>query len=132
VRCTYCRAPVSTRGNALTILAQWGTQHATNGRVLGTELLTGVVARDALLLYEDRSRLATLYLWLSQRFPDVYTNRDEVALLREQIDADILAALRERGEHGARARRPAKPAFHRKPVRYGPRPPSYGSGRRRR
>jgi ATP-dependent RNA helicase SUPV3L1/SUV3 len=131
-RCTYSRAPVSTRGNALTILAQWGTQHATNGRVPGTELLTGVVARDALLLYEDRSRLATLYLWLSQRFPDVYTNRDEVALLREQIDADILAALRERGEHGARARRPAKPAFHRKPVRYGPRPPSYGSGRRRR
>ncbi len=131
VRATYCRAPVSTRGNSLMILANWGAQHATLGRVTGAELMAGGTARDRLLLYEDRSRLATLYLWLSQRFPEVYAHRDEVAAIRETIDDDIHNALLERGEQVVRARTHAKPkqkpkAKNRRP---GPRPPKFG-GRR--
>jgi ATP-dependent RNA helicase SUPV3L1/SUV3 len=126
VRATYCRAPVSTRGNSLAILAQWGAQHASFGTVRGAELMAGGNARDPLLLYEDRSRLATLYLWLAQRFPTVYTNRDEIALIREQIDEEIHTALLERGEQVKRVRTPAKP---KKNKRYGPRPPKFG-GRR--
>jgi ATP-dependent RNA helicase SUPV3L1/SUV3 len=128
VRCTYCRAPVSTRGNSLMILAQWGAQHATSGIVSGAELMAGGTARDRLLLYEDRSRLATLYLWLAQRFPAVYTNRDEIAAVREAIDEDIHSALLERGEQAKRVRHQPKPK-PKKNKRYGPRPPKVG-GRR--
>jgi ATP-dependent RNA helicase SUPV3L1/SUV3 len=128
VRCTYCRAPVPTRGNSLMILAQWGAQHATSGIVSGAELMAGGTARDRLLLYEDRSRLATLYLWLSQRFPNVYTNRDEVAAIREAIDDDIHTALLERGEQVQRVRSQSKPK-PKKNKRYGPRPPKFGGKR---
>jgi ATP-dependent RNA helicase SUPV3L1/SUV3 len=128
VRCTYCRAPVSTRGNSLTVLAQWGAQHAQFGVVSGAELMAGGNARDRLLLYEDRSRLATLYLWLSQRFPAVYTNRDEIAAIRESIDDDIHDALLARGEQVKRVRFTPKPK-PKKNKRYGPRPPKVG-GRR--
>ncbi len=132
VRCTYCRAPVSTRGNSLAVLAEWGAQHATSGTVAGTELMRGGSARDRLLYDEDRSRLATLYLWLAQRFPGVYTNRDEVALIRESLDDDIHSALLDRGAQSARPARRAQPKPKPKNVRYGPRPPGFGSRRNRR
>jgi ATP-dependent RNA helicase SUPV3L1/SUV3 len=97
VRCTYTRAPVTTRGQALSVLAAWGAQHAAEGVVEGRELLAGGAPRDRLLFYEDRSRLATLYLWLAQRFPDVYRNIEEVTEIRESIDDDIHSALLKRG-----------------------------------
>ena len=56
------------------MLARWGERHATEGHVDGSELTNGFAGVDRLLLHEDRSRLATLYLWLSQRFPDVYAS----------------------------------------------------------
>ena len=96
-RCTYSRAPVNTRGPSLAILALWGVQHATEGVVDGSELLLEGGTRDRLLYYEDRSRLATLYLWLAQRFPDVYRNQADVTLIRDGIDDDIHAALLQRG-----------------------------------
>ena len=116
-RCTYSRAPVNTRGNSLAILAQWGARHAQRGIVDGSELIEGgKTPRDRLLLYEDRSRLATLYLWLAQRFPDVYTNAAEITEIREDIDADIQSALLERGGRAKRARTQFKPV--RKPPRF--------------
>ncbi|HET9028730.1 MAG TPA: helicase-related protein, partial [Candidatus Aquilonibacter sp.] len=104
VRCTYSRAPVNTRGPALNILAAWGSQHAAQGIVDGTELMFDGRGRDRLLQYEDRSRIATLYLWLAQRFPDAYTNAAEVAQLRDGIDDDIHAALLARGAQRKRPR----------------------------
>lgn len=129
VRCTYCRAPVSTRGNSLAVLAQWGTQHARSGSVDGEELMNGGTARDRLLLYEDRSRLATLYLWLAQRFPDVYANREQIAAVRERVDDEIHSALLDRGEGTQPPPRRAK--AHPKNKRYGPLPPGYGRRKRR-
>jgi ATP-dependent RNA helicase SUPV3L1/SUV3 len=125
VRCTYSRAPVTTRGNSLAVLADWAAQHAAYGSVSGRELMNGGRARDRLLLYEDRSRLAMLYLWLAQRFPDVYANREEVALIRESLDDDIHSALLERGKGPGKRR--AVP----KPVRRAPRPRDFGPRRRR-
>jgi ATP-dependent RNA helicase SUPV3L1/SUV3 len=125
VRCTYSRAPVTTRGNGLAVLADWGSQHAEFGTVTGRELMNGGYSRDRLMLYEDRSRLAMLYLWLSQRFPEVYTNREEVALIRESIDDDIHSALLERGT--GRQKRRSVP----NPVRRAPRPRDFGPRRRR-
>jgi len=117
VRCTYSRAPVTTRGNSLAILAHWGAQHAQDGIVDGSELVAGgKTPRDRLLLYEDRSRLATLYLWLAQRFPDVYTNHDEITTIREQIDSDIQHTLLERGGRAKRSRTQGKPTH--KPSRF--------------
>jgi ATP-dependent RNA helicase SUPV3L1/SUV3 len=109
VRSTYSRAPVSTRGPGLGVLARWGEQHALDGIVPGVELTTPAGARDRLLLYEDRSRMATLYLWLAQRFPKVYVNGDEVMRVREALDDDIHDALLAQGSHGRRERPPAKP-----------------------
>jgi ATP-dependent RNA helicase SUPV3L1/SUV3 len=125
VRCTYSRAPVTTRGNGLNVLADWGAQHAADGHVAGRELMIGGAARDRLLHFEDRSRLAMLYLWLSQRFPDVYTNREEVAEIRESIDDDIHHALLERGTGPVKARRSIV-----KPKRRPPRPRDFGPRRR--
>jgi hypothetical protein len=80
-----------------------------------------------LLIDEDRSRLATLYLWLAQRFPAVYINAVEVAELRDAADSGIQATLRARGTHGA-----AHPAAapRRAVIRRPPRP-SYPKPRRR-
>ncbi len=103
VRCTYSRAPVTTRGQSLNVLAQWGAQHASAGLVDGAELMQAVTARDRLLLYEDRSRLATLYLWLAQRFPNVYANQERIGAIRESIDDDIHGALLERGTRSKRS-----------------------------
>jgi ATP-dependent RNA helicase SUPV3L1/SUV3 len=126
VRCTYSRAPVTTRGNGLLVLGEWGAQHAADGHVSGRELMIGGAGRDRLLQFEDRSRLAMLYLWLSQRFPEVYTNRDAVAEIRETIDGDIHDALLERGTGPVKSRRISV-----KPKRRPPRPRDFGPRRRR-
>ncbi len=126
VRSTYSRAPVNTRGPALAILSRWGAQHAAQGIVDGTELMFDGGSRDRLLQYEDRSRIATLYLWLAQRFPDVYTNQAEIAQIRDSIDDDIHAALLARGVHRKRAPRKPTP----KPKRARPRP-AYGFKKRK-
>jgi ATP-dependent RNA helicase SUPV3L1/SUV3 len=107
VRCTYSRAPVSTRGNSLAVLGRWGERHAAEGHVDAAELTAGVTARDRLLLFEDRSRLATLYLWLAQRFPGVYTDGDVVMRMRERIDDDIRNALLHQGARASAERKPA-------------------------
>jgi ATP-dependent RNA helicase SUPV3L1/SUV3 len=109
-RCTYCRAPVTTRGNSLAVLAKWGVQHARQGRVDGFELMLDGGARDRLLFYEDRSRLATLYLWLAQRFPDVYFNQAEINRIRVSIDDDIHGALLERGARSKQKGKLGKPS----------------------
>jgi ATP-dependent RNA helicase SUPV3L1/SUV3 len=128
VRCTYSRAPVNTRGPSLAILGHWAVQHATDGVVDGEELMMEGGARDRLLAYEDRSRLATLYLWLAQRFPHVYRNHAEVALIRDSIDDDIHAALLARG-----GRRRATRTFAPAPPKQNPqrRPPPRGRSKRR-
>jgi ATP-dependent RNA helicase SUPV3L1/SUV3 len=117
VRCTYTRAPVTTRGQALNVLATWGAQHAAEGLVEGRELLAGGASRDRLLFYEDRSRLATLYLWLAQRFPDAYSNVENVTEIRESIDEDIHTALLKRGarskKKGPAASSKSRPGFRR-------------------
>lgn len=127
VRATYSRAPVNVRGRGVDVLAEWGGQHARQGVVQGTELMM-LGGRDRLLLDEDRSRLATLYLWLAQRFPDVYVNEAAAAEVREQADDGIEHTLRMRG---TRARPAGAQAPQRKPlVNRRPRSP-YPKSRRR-
>jgi ATP-dependent RNA helicase SUPV3L1/SUV3 len=112
VRCTYSRAPVPSRGNSIAVLSRWGERHATEGIVDGADVTAGLGARDSLLLFEDRSRLATLYLWLAQRFPDVYVDGAEIVRVRERLDDDIHDALLQAGTQPRRARS-APPALRR-------------------
>jgi ATP-dependent RNA helicase SUPV3L1/SUV3 len=120
VRSTYSRAPVTTRGRSLGVFAGWAERHARHGVVDGTELAADVFVRDRLLLFEDRSRLATLYLWLAQRFPGVYIDGPAVVRMRERLDEEIHAALLQQGTRtraGApKGATPTKPAsvFRRK------------------
>jgi len=107
VRGTYGRAPVNTRGSALGVLARWAERHAEGGVVDASELLHDGEARDRLQLFEDRSRLATLYLWLAQRFPKVYVDSAAVMRMRERIDDDIHDALLRQGDRSRRSRGPA-------------------------
>lgn len=115
VRATYSRAPITTRGQNLAVFASWGDRHAALGTVDGGELLVRT-GRDNLLAHEDRSRLATVYLWLSQRYPDVYTGAGEVREMREQLDDEIQEALlrqgvrtRQKTEHNGPPRRNGGP-----------------------
>jgi ATP-dependent RNA helicase SUPV3L1/SUV3 len=110
VRCTYARAPVNTRGNGLAVLARWGDLHATDGIVNGIELTSGGAGYDRLLIHEDRSRLATLYLWLAQRFPEIYVNGAEITRARERIDEDIHTALLQQGDRSRRDAKTKRPA----------------------
>jgi ATP-dependent RNA helicase SUPV3L1/SUV3 len=109
VRGTYGRAPVSTRGNALSVLAGWAERHAEGGVVGANELLQGSEARDRLQSFEDRSKLATLYLWLAQRFPNVYVDGAAAMRMRERIDDDIHDALLRQGDRSKKGRGPGGP-----------------------
>jgi ATP-dependent RNA helicase SUPV3L1/SUV3 len=113
VRCTYSRAPVPARGNSLVVLGRWGERHAAAGTVDGADVTAGLAARDRLLHFEDRSRLATLYLWLAQRFPTVYVDAEAVMHVREQLDDDIHDALLQHGARPGRNRK-AVPLVRRK------------------
>jgi hypothetical protein len=50
-----------------------------------------------LLTLEETSRLATLYMWLSQRFPRTYSNARGIERVRESADEQIRQALLNRG-----------------------------------
>lgn len=57
----------------------------------------------AALQLEASHRVLDLYLWLSFRFPDAFTGREEVAEKRRQLAALIDASLRAMGRGGRRA-----------------------------
>ncbi len=105
VRSTYARAPVPVRGLSLAVLTRWGEQHATAQPVLGDELLNDLRGRDRLMVFEDRSRLATLYLWLAQRFPEIYSNANAIMTMREESDEAIQSALSRQGTNHPQERR---------------------------
>ena len=121
VRCLYSRAPVNSRGPNVYALMRWGEAHAAGSLVRAAQIAGARGSRDELLGFEDRSRLATLYLWLSQRFPQTYCDHESVVLVRESIDRDIARALLERGTKPKKAKRKAPP--YRRP---GPPKRSYG------
>jgi ATP-dependent RNA helicase SUPV3L1/SUV3 len=117
-RSTYARAPLPPRELSLAVLSRWGEQHAAGESVHGVELLHESRVRDLLLHFEDRSRLATLYLWLAQRFPEIYVNAESVMQMREETDEDIHAALQRQGIRAKKARGPKPPSRGKGPPRF--------------
>jgi hypothetical protein len=105
-RLSYSVAPVDGRERlAVELLLDWARQHA-RGRVLPANF--GVNAD--LVKLEARVKIATTWLWLAQRYPDVYVDVEQVLELRADLNARIehqliatSVARRRRPDHKGRA-----------------------------
>jgi ATP-dependent RNA helicase SUPV3L1/SUV3 len=85
-RLSYSIAPVDARdGLAVDMVVTWARQHATHGFVEPP----GFSASADLLKLESRARIVTSWLWLAQRYPDIYADTEAVLDLRESLNAEI-------------------------------------------
>ncbi|WP_114945581.1 helicase-related protein [Microvirga calopogonii] len=85
-RLSYAMAPVDGREQlAVELLLDWARQHARDGRVDAPDF--GVNAD--LLKLEARVKIATSWLWLAQRYPDVFEDVEAVVDLRASLNAKI-------------------------------------------
>jgi ATP-dependent RNA helicase SUPV3L1/SUV3 len=100
-RLSYAMAPVDGREQmAVELLLDWARQHARDGRVLPPNF--GVNAD--LLKLEARAKIATSWLWLAQRYPEIYKDVEAVGDLRASLNAKIEQQLV--STSSARRRRP--------------------------
>jgi hypothetical protein len=120
-RLSYAMAPVDGREQlAVELLLDWARQHARDGRVQAPDF--GV--NTDLLKLEARVKIATSWLWLAQRYPDVFEDADAVVDLRASLNANIEEKLvatsvshRRKPEDKARRERgktPQKPGKNRR------------------
>ncbi|QRM27571.1 helicase-related protein [Microvirga sp. VF16] len=117
-RLSYAMAPVDTREQlAVELLLDWARQHARDGRVQAPDF--GV--NTDLLKLEARVKIATSWLWLAQRYPDVFEDVDIVvdlrASLNEKIEEKLVATSvshRRRPDEKSRRGRGEKPQRQRK------------------
>ena len=85
-RLSYSMAPVDGREKlAVELLLDWAWQHARFGRVQAPDF--GV--NTDLLKLEARVKIATSWLWLAQRYPDVFEDVEAVVDLRASLNAKI-------------------------------------------
>jgi ATP-dependent RNA helicase SUPV3L1/SUV3 len=85
-RLSYSMAPVDWRERlAVELLLDWARQHARDGQVHAPDF--GV--NTDLLKLEARVKIATSWLWLAQRYPDVFDDVDAVVDLRASLNAKI-------------------------------------------
>ncbi|MCC2651418.1 MAG: hypothetical protein K0Q60_1581 [Microvirga sp.] len=85
-RLSYSMAPVDGREKlAVELLLDWARQHARDGRVQGPDF--GV--NTDLLKLEARVKIATSWLWLAQRYPEVFEDLEDVVDLRASLNSKI-------------------------------------------
>jgi hypothetical protein len=85
-RLSYAMAPVDARERmAVELLLDWARQHARGAQVRPPNF--GVKAD--LLKLEARVKIATTWLWLAQRYPEVYEDVAAVVDLRASLNARI-------------------------------------------
>lgn len=85
-RLSYSMAPVDGRERlAVELLLDWARQHAREGRVRAPDF----AVNTDLLKLEARVKIATSWLWLSQRYPDIFADVDAVVDLRASLNAKI-------------------------------------------
>jgi ATP-dependent RNA helicase SUPV3L1/SUV3 len=83
---SYSMAPVDGREKlAVDLLLDWARQHAVSGRVQAPDF--GL--NTDLLKLEARVKIATSWLWLAQRYPDVFEDAEAVVDLRASLNAKI-------------------------------------------
>ena len=107
-RFLYAQAPVDTRTEQLMQqFLGWTERHAWDGQAGEPDFLQGVDENSRLDRMEQALRACTLWLWLDQRFPNVFGYVDEVLALRDRLNDGIAGQLR--------ARRPLWQARHGRP-----------------
>ena len=85
-RLSYSIAPVDARERlAVDLLLEWARQHAVDGLVHSPNF--GL--HTDLLKLEARVKIATTWLWLAQRYPDVYEDVEAVVDLRADLNSRI-------------------------------------------
>jgi hypothetical protein len=85
-RLSYSMAPVDGREQlAVELLLDWARQHARDGHVQAPDF--GV--NTDLLKLEARVKIATTWLWLAQRYPEVFEDVEAVVDLRASLNAKI-------------------------------------------
>ena len=85
-RLSYSMAPVDARERlAVDLLLEWARQHAVGGLVHSPNF--GL--HTDLLKLEARVKIATTWLWLAQRYPDVYEAVETVVDLRADLNSKI-------------------------------------------
>lgn len=117
-RLSYAMAPVDGREKlAVELLIDWARQHAQYGRVHAPDL--GV--NTDLLKLEARVKIATSWLWLAQRYPEVFDDVEAVVELRASLNVKIEEKLvatsishRRKPDEKSRRDRTQKPQRQRK------------------
>jgi ATP-dependent RNA helicase SUPV3L1/SUV3 len=85
-RLSYSIAPVDARERlAVDLLLEWARQHAVDGLVRSPNF--GL--HTDLLKLETRVKVVTTWLWLAQRYPDVYEDVEAVVDLRADLNSKI-------------------------------------------
>jgi hypothetical protein len=85
-RLSYAIAPVDGRERlAVELLLEWARQHARDGWVSPPNF----GANTDLLKLEARVKIATSWLWLAQRYPQVYEDVEAVVDLRRKLNGMI-------------------------------------------
>ncbi|MEE1657695.1 helicase-related protein [Microvirga sp. CF3062] len=117
-RLSYSMAPVDGREQlAMELILDWARQHARDGRVQAPDF----GFNTDLLKLEARVKIATSWLWLAQRYPDVFEDPEAVVDLRASLNAKIEEKLvdtsvshRRKPEDKARRERGKTPQKQRK------------------
>ncbi|KAA2237808.1 SUV3 domain-containing protein [Salinarimonas soli] len=109
-RLSYAIAPIDARDPvAVDILVGWARQHAGRGWVEAP----GFGSNADLVKLEARVKIVTAWLWLSQRYPDVFqdvetaieTRADLNARIEEKLVATSIQRVRGKTAHGAEPER---------------------------
>jgi ATP-dependent RNA helicase SUPV3L1/SUV3 len=96
-RFLYAQAPVDTRTDQLMQqFLGWTERHASDGAAGAPDFLHDVDEHSRLDRMEQALRACTLWLWLDQRFPNVFGYVDQVVALRERLNDGIAGQLRAR------------------------------------
>ena len=96
-RFLYAQAPVDTRTDQLMQqFLGWTERHAWDGAAGAPDFLHDVDENSRLDRMEQALRACTLWLWLDQRFPNVFGFVDQVVALRERLNDGIAGQLRAR------------------------------------
>jgi hypothetical protein len=129
-RLSYSLAPVDGRERlAVELLLDWARQHASAGWVAPPNF----GANADLLKLEARVKIATSWLWLAQRYSDVFEDVDVVvdqranlnARIEEKLVATSVSRRRKPNEKGGRDQHNKKPR-RKKPVKDRGEPQSRG------
>lgn len=100
IKFIYSCVPINTKlVNDLTQLFAWSKKHHNETPIMASDISFSetVVYDESMQLrsLEDKVKLYTVYLWLSQRYPDIYVDSVAVKVKVDQLNSKIMQILGE-------------------------------------